>query len=338
MMKSIKGVITILLTLILTCPMILSNAYATRISEGSTKAYLMVALPENLALSQLDKTSLINLTEGGLDKLPIKGAKNMSYNKAVRSVESGELNNKALLFVYAPGVKGKAVQGSASTGQETASTATNGGIISRIIGFIRSLLGIETPEEEAPIEETGDLGGTEQGIGYMPPTEEGVTPPAEEEMTQAPDEEVVPPVAGEETTPPDEEGMTPPTEGEVDEATTGLLPPLEQPSEQPGEIEEVAEEEQAEETEEVAGEEQPGETEELAEEEQPSETEETAEEEQPGETEEVADNESEATIIPVQPVNPGGENTGESMTPMALQNLGKTLQQMGYRYTIIPFK
>lgn len=330
MMKSIKGVITILLTLILTCPMILSNAYATRISEGSTKAYLMVALPENLALSQLDKTSLINLTEGGLDKLPIKGAKNMSYNKAVRSVESGELNNKALLFVYAPGVKGKAVQGSASTGQETASTATNGGIISRIIGFIRSLLGIETPEEEAPIEETGDLGGTEQGIGYMPPTEEGVTPPAEEEMTQAPDEEVVPPVAGEET--------TPPTEGEVDEATTGLLPPLEQPSEQPGEIEEVAEEEQAEETEEVAGEEQPGETEELAEEEQPSETEETAEEEQPGETEEVADNESEATIIPVQPVNPGGENTGESMTPMALQNLGKTLQQMGYRYTIIPFK
>ena len=356
-MQQLRKFMVILLTALFAVPAYVSMTFAEVKEANDSKAYLIMALPGTVPISQLDSSAIIDLrSKEAFSANPIKGASNMSYDEALKTVESGKLDNRALLFVYTDSPKATYGQDLESTdGMETYQRQGRVGPIRRLISFVMSLFGL-SPENgsEEGIEDTpgyGPIEGTEgEAIGGIAGEEFGApTPPAIEEEANE--------WVGDPTPPVEEATM-------IGENNSGLLPPLEEitPPVNEEDNTSLSEEEgsndtvdNAEDSSEISDEEEFA-VNPLVDENMNPGSEEMEDNPMPiagnPETEDMltgigADNDE--TIIAAQPIDPRidgnlGETEGteedtkeSAQQTMSVEALTKALNQRGHNLTVIPF-
>ncbi len=354
-MQQLRKLMVILLAALFAVPAYVSMTFAEVSEANDSKAYLIMALPGTVPISQLDRSAVIDLrSKEAFSVNPIKGASNMSYDDALEMIESGKLDNSALLFVYTDSPKATYGQDlEATAGMETYQSQGRVGPIRRLISFVMSLFGLSPANNtEEGIEDTpgyGPIEGTEgEPIGGIVGEEvEAPTPPAIDET--AIEDEIESPTL------PEEEGTM------IGENNSGLLPPLEEitPPVDEEDNTSLSEEEGTTDTgdnsednsevsdqEEVAfnplgdGNTNPG-SEEMDDNTMP-----IAGNPETGDmsTDMGSDGDDE-TIIAAQPINPGTDsNLGETedteesaQQTMSVEALTKALNQRGYNLTVIPF-
>lgn len=331
-MQHFKKLLIMLLTALFAVPAYLSMAFADVNEESRSKAYLIMALPRAIPISQLDNSALIDLrTKEEYNANHIKGASKLGYDDALKAIESGKLDNKALLFVYTTSPKNSYSQAlEDSENMQTYMNDERQGPIRRLISFVLSLFGISpgSTDTGTGIEETpdyGTIGGTEDEIvgGITGEEIEGSIPPVVDETEENENEM-------EEPTPPEEENM-------LGENNNSLLPPLEEitlPGEDNTSIEDNT-----------------SDTEDTMDDTEDSEEQQDVafnpllpnngqnEETMPGngidDTSNTGISDTEETIIPYEQVDPNPAYNAQQT--MSLEKLTKALSQRGYNFTIIPF-
>jgi hypothetical protein len=298
-MQHFRNLIVIVLTALFAVPAYLSMAYADVSAESQGKAFLIMAIPNTIPISQLNNSALIDLrAKEAFNANPIKGASNMDYADALKAIESGKLDNKALLFVYTTSPKSSYSQDlEDSESMQTYQNERRQGPIRRLISFIMSLFGTTS-------------GSTNTGTGVEGTGNEPVGGITGEETDQP-----KPPVIG--GSEDEEMGQpTPPEEITVGDNGNGFLPPLEEitPPVNEEDNNSLSEEDNASDNSELTNQEEPVAFNPLL----------------------PANNQdNEETIIPVQPVKPGtDENIQKTMN---LEKITKALSQRGYNFTVIPF-
>lgn len=344
-MNHFKKLLVIFLTTIFVIPVYISTLFAEA-SETDKKAYLIMALPAAVPISQLDNSAIIDLRpKEAFKAYPIKGASNMDYNETLKAVEEGRLDNRALLFVYTSTPKTAYGQDMEETeGMETYQDRRSGrvGPIRRLIQFVTGLFGItpdESTEEGTGLEETPEIGGTTEDIPPIPPIV-GDTSEEEPGDYTLPDEDNL------------EEDIEDITEGEdtilgENNNNNGLFPPLEEIT-MPTEEEDTSLTENNEEE----GESEEGEGD--SEEQQViaanpligggSGTGANQNTTMPvvgnSDTTDsslgIGSGNDEETIVPAEPVNMEEEDNAQQT--MSIETLTKELKQRGYNLTIIPFE
>lgn len=343
-MQQLRKLMVILLAALFAVPAYVSMTFAEVSEANDSKAYLIMALPGTVPISQLDRSAVIDLrSKEAFSVNPIKGASNMSYDDALEMIESGKLDNSALLFVYTDSPKATYGQDlEATAGMETYQSQGRVGPIRRLISFVMSLFGLSpannTEEGIAGTPGYGPIEGTEgEPIGGIVGEEvEAPTPPAIDET--AIEDEIESPTL------PEEEGTI------IGENNSGLLPPLEEitPPVDEEDNTSLSEEDSSEvsDQEEVAfnplgdGNRNPG-SEEMDDNTMP-----IAGNPETGDmsTDMGSDGDDE-TIIAAQPINSGTDsNLGETedteesaQQTMSVETLTKALNQRGYNLTVIPF-
>lgn len=340
-MKQFKRLLAIFLAALCAIPASISLLFAEA-AETDKRAYLIMALPSAIPISQLDNSVVIDMrSKEAFKAYPIKGASNMSYDEALKAVEQGKLDNRALLFVYTTPTKAAYGQDMEGTeGMETyMDQGERVGPIRRLIQFVMSLFGI-TPEEDTGLEDTPEYAGTTYIPPYIPPTIEDTS---EEEV--------------EDTTLPEENNW----EEDITEDDTslgennyGLLPPLEEvtmPTEEDNtSLTENTEEDNTSLTEEDTADLENSEDESEEQDvvanpliiggDSGTDVDQTEDATMPiaGNADDtslgIGAGTEEETIIPAEPVISEEDNAQQ---PMSVERLTKALQQRGYNLTIIPF-
>ena len=307
-MQHFKKLLIMLLTALFAVPVYVSMAFADVNEESESKAYLIMALPDAVPISQLNNSALIDLrTEEAFIANPIKDASNMGYYDALKAVESGMLDNRALLFVYTTSPKNTYSQdledSENSEGMVTYQNEERNGPIRNLISFVLSIFGINRGSTD-----TGDTGtgiGETPGYGPVEDTENetvgGITGEEVEEPTL--------PVVGETDEDEMEEPIPPEENNMLGENDNSLLPPLEQIT--------PPVEDNASDTENNTGNQQDVAFNPLL----------------PGNNQDTQDGEE--TIIPYQQINPNPVDNAQQS--MSMEKLTKALNQRGYNFTIIPF-
>jgi hypothetical protein len=255
-MQHVKKIIISLLTALLIVPIYSAMALADVNEEGNGRAYLILAFPNSVPTSEVKNSALIDLrSKKAFSENPtLKGATNMNYRDALKALERGKLDNKALLFVYTTSPKdvyNQSLEDSQAmeTYQNESTNGTRQGPIRRLISFVLSLFsntgntnsstntgstGIGSDTGETP--GMGPISGTEteEDSGISEEENNQLPPPIPPAVSETESNEMVPPpvptpeIVGESET----DQMNQPTLSEDEPAyfasqnNTGILPPL----------------------------------------------------------------------------------------------------------------